>query len=332
MKTLFYIFLSFVIFAWCARAWTITISTPTDGASPLHLLASFTNDMSHEAHLLTWRTPFDRLEGLYSFVVTKDGNQMEYKGPVALRLDPNGYDFIEFQRNQTRSATVNLAEAFDFPVVGRYQVRMERTLPDSGVLLMSNVIDILVTATSVITVVAAPETPYISYRNCDASHRNIINPAWTEFGVAAGLMRSTVAVNPQTSPLYRTWFGVYDSGRWNSVSRCITNLEADYRANGKEFYCNPSGCSNGVVAYVSSGAPNTIHVCQLYFQLSNRDHIFVIVHEELHFGAICGAPDYVYGRQGSMNLAISNPNNAVRNSDNYRFYGEDIYYGRNSVE
>jgi len=328
MKTLFYGLLLFAAFAWCARAWTITISSPTDGASPLNLLVSFTNDISRKAHLLKWRTPFDPLEALYSFVVTKNGQQTAYKGPIALRLDPNGDDFLEFYWNQTRSATVDLAEAFDFPEVGRYHVQMVRVL-ESGVVLTSNMMDIVVTVPSVVEVVDAPRIPYISFRNCDATHRNVINPAWAEFGVAAGLMRSTVVVNPQTSPLYRTWFGVYDSSRWTTVTNCINNLEADFRANGKEFYCNPSGCSGNVVAYVTSGAPNTIHICQLYFQLSNRDHIFVIVHEELHFGPICGAPDYVYGRQGSMNLAISNPNNAVRNSDNYRFYGEDIYYGRN---
>jgi len=330
MKTLFYSLALFVVFAWSARAWTITISSPT--ASAFNLLVSFTNDLSGNAHLLKWRTPFDELEGLYSFVVNnKDGEQMEYKGPIALRLEPQGYDLLEFCLYQTRSVTVNLGDAFDFPEVGRYQVQIVVRLLNSSVVLTSNVVDVDVTTPSAVKVLDAPKTPYISFRNCDASHRNIISPAWSEFGVAAGMMKSTVVVNPQQSALYKTWFGVYDSGRYNFVYNCINRLDADFRANGKEFYCNPSGCSPGVVAYVTSGAPNTIHVCQIYFQLSNRDHIFVIVHEEMHFGAICGAPDYVYGRQGSMALAVSNPGNAVRNSDNYRFYGEDIYYGKSNV-
>jgi len=312
-----------VVYAWCARAWTISISSPTDGANPLKLLVSFTNDLSFKMRLLKRRTPFDDLEGLYSFVVNKDGKQMEYKGPIALRLAPKEYDILEFHRNQTRSTIVDLTEAFDFPEVGRYEVQMVHS---GDFTLLSNKIDIVVTTPSLVKVELAPRTPFISFRNCDATSRNVLTPAWAEFGVASGLMKSAVVVNPQNSPLYKTWFGVYDSGRWSSVTNCINRLEADFQTNGKEFYCNPSGCSPGVVAYVSSGAPNTIHICQLYFQLSNRDHIFVIVHEEMHFGAICGAPDYVYGRQGSMNLAITNPANAVRNSDNYRFYGEDLYY------
>jgi len=309
-----------VAFAWCSSAWTITIY-PIDPTSPLKVLVSITNDLPQPAHLYKWRTPFDNLETLYSFIIHNDGKQLEYKGPIALRVSDDN-DYQMFQPNETCNVIVDLADAFDFPHVGRYQIRIEF----SG--LVSNRIDIVVTTPSVVQVVDGPKTPYISFRNCGSAEVNIINPAWTEFGVAAGLMKSTVVVNPQTSPLYRTWFGVYDSGRWSTVVNCINNLEADYQRNGKEFYCSPPGCSPGVVAYVTSGAPNTIHVCQLYFQLSNRDHIFVIVHEELHFGAICGAPDFVYGRQGSMALAISNPNNAVRNSDNYRFYGEDIYYGR----
>jgi len=198
---------------------------------------------------------------------------------------------------------------------------------DSDVVMTSNMIDVVVTKTTVVEVYR-PAAPAISFQNCNSGHQNIINPAWVEFGVASDLMKNAVVQNPQTSPLYRTWFGAYDASRFSHVQNCINNLDADYKANRKEFYCNPSGCSGNIVAYVTSGAPNTIHVCQLYFQLSNRDHIFVITHEEMHFGAICGSPDYVYGRQGSMNLAISNPANAVRNSDNYRFYGEDLYYGR----
>jgi len=322
MRTLFYCSLLLV----CAIAWDITIPTTYDLSSK-KLPVSITNDSPQKSFLLKWRSPFDELEGLYSFVITKNGNQMEYKGPVALRLAPRNIDFLSFEPGQTRDVTVNLTKAFDFEEVGWYQVQIVMKLLDGDV-LKSNVVDIDVTVPTKVNVrVYGPEVPYISYVNCTATHRNVIDPAWGEFGVAAGLMLSAVYDNPQNNALYRTWFGIFANNRYATVTDCITNLEADFHTNGKEFYCNPSGCSPGVVAYVSSGAPNTIHVCQLYFQLSNRDHIFVIVHEELHFGAICGAPDYVYGRQGSMQLAINNPNNAVMNSDNYRFYGEDLYYG-----
>jgi len=313
-----------LVFAYSAHSWTVSLSSVVETTK---LLVSFTNDMPHKAHLLKWRTPFDELEGLYSFVVTKGEKQMEYKGPVALRLGPHEYDFVEFRSNQTRFAAVDLAEAFDLPEVGEYTIQLAGWEPHTGVTLTSNAIVISVTTASLVQVTDGSNPALISFRNCDASHRNIITPAWQEYGVASGMMRSAVGNNPQGAPLYRTWFGIYDNARFSHVISCITRLDDDFRANSKEFFCNPGGCSPGVVAYVTSGAPNTIHVCQLYFQLSNRDHIFVIVHEQMHFGAICGAPDYVYGRQGSQNLAISNPNNAVRNSDNYRFYGEDLYYG-----
>jgi len=290
-------------------------------------MVSFANDLPHKAYLLKWRTPFDELEGLYSFVVAKDGKQMEYKGPVALRLKPQEYDFVEFRHNQTLSAVVDLTDAFDLPEIGEYTVQLVGWEPHGALSLTSNTVSIIVNTPSFVETDDSPKAPLISYRNCNQESQGVLGPAWVEYGVAAGMMRSAVGNNPQSAPLYRTWFGVYDSARFSQVSSCITRLEENFRANSKEFYCNPSGCSPGVVAYVSSGAPNTIHICQLYFQLSPRDHIFVIVHEQMHFQAICGAPDYVYGRQGSMNLAISNPNNAVRNSDNYRYYGEDLYYG-----
>jgi len=317
-----------------ARSVEIRISSANDG-SATSVLVSFTNDLPRQAFLLKWRTPFDELESLYSFVVKKDGNQEEYRGAIALCLGPEKHDYLEFNAFQTRSLTVDLADAFDFAEVGQYEVqlsvRMLEAYPkiqDETGIITSNVIAVLVTMPSVVKVEMSGAPDAITFVNCTNAHQNVLNPAWRDFGVAAGWMRSTVAVNPQGSALYRTWFGIFDNGRYTTVSNCINNLEADFRANSKQFYCNPRGCSPGVVAFVSSGSPNTIHVCQLYFQLSNRDHIFVIVHEELHFGPICGAPDYVYGRQGSMNLAISNPANAVRNSDNYRFYGEDIYYGK----
>jgi len=317
--------ISFVFAFTVVNSWTVSISSSASSSPKLNV--EVTNNEPHNAYLLKWRTPFDELEGLYSFVVIKDEKQMEYKGIIALRLKPNDDDYVEFHSNQTRSVTVDLTTAFDFPELGEYLVQLVGWEPHSGQSLTSNTVRVVVTTTSMVEVTNVP-SPFISFRNCDTSQRNILTPAWGEYGVAAGLMKTNVVINPQTDPLYRTWFGVYDLGRFNHVYNCINKLEANFQENAKEFYCNPSGCSGGVVAYVTSSAPNTIHICQLYFQLSPRDHIFVIVHEQMHFGAICGAPDYVYGRQGSRDLAISNPNNAVRNSDNYRFYGEDLYYGK----
>jgi len=329
MRTLFYGSV-LLVFACYACAWDVTISSTADGFSPLKLLVSFTNDSPQKTYLLKWRSPFDELEGLYPFTITKDGKQTEYKGPIALRLGPKNNDWIEFEPSQTRTVTVNLTKAYDFQEAGWYQVQMVMEIPMTDDVLKSNIIDVDVTMLSKVPMVFTIDVPYISFFNCSGSHVNVLTPAWDDFGTAAGLMSQAVNDNPQNSELYGTWFGAFNNNRYNTVYNCITNLEADYHVNNKQFYCNPSGCSPGVVAYVSSGAPTTIHMCQLYFQLSPRDHIFVIVHEEMHFGAICGAPDYVYGRQGSMQLAITNPNNAVRNSDNYRFYGEDLYYGTRS--
>jgi len=326
MRTLLLVSLLFV-FLWSVHTWHVTIESPTDGASPLRLLVSVTNDLPHTTHLLKWRTPFDALEGLYSFVILKDGKPMEYKGPIAFRLAPQTYDFLSFNSQQTRSVIVDLSKAFDFPQSGRYQVQM-LGLAEDGVRLTSNIIQVDLTTPSLVKMDIALAAPELSFRNCTSAHQNIINPAWDDFADACDLMRKNVVIDPQNDDLYHMWFGTYNTLRYNTITNCINNMDDDAQAAGKEFYCNPSGCSPGVVAYVSSGAPNTIHVCQIYFQLSNRDHIFVIVHEELHFGPICGARDYVYGRQGSLNLAVSNPNNAAMNSDNYRFYGEDLYYGK----
>jgi len=282
------------------------------------------------------------LDGISSFAVFKNGLQLDYKGPVALRMEPKLDAYLKFEAMQTLSVIVDLTLAFDIPAEGIYHVQMIANVVDHGeeseiltrpfsnsssIIVESNSLSIQVRMISSV-VVRSPISPLANtFEQCTNPQINTISGAWTQFGVACTMAADRVTQNPQNAALYRTWFGAYLASRFTTVQSCLNNLRSDSRGNGHKFRCAAPLCSGGVIAYVYGNDPSTIYICSGYFNLSPRDHIFVITHEVAHFQVICGAGDVVYGRSGSQNLANTDPARAVRNSDNFRYYSEDVYYG-----
>lgn len=79
-----------------------------------------------------------------------------------------------------------------------------------------------------------------------------------------------------------------------------------------------------VVAYVySSFTDPWVYLCPFYWTLPAtglNSQASTIVHEAAH---LQGAADVIYGTDGSMNLAATNPESALKNADNYGFYASD---------
>lgn len=66
----------------------------------------------------------------------------------------------------------------------------------------------------------------------------------------------------------------------------------------------------------------TQYLCGAFWS-SASERANTIVHEITHFNRICGTNDYGYGKSFCRNLARTNPNNAVRNADNYCYFAEE---------
>ncbi len=48
-----------------------------------------------------------------------------------------------------------------------------------------------------------------------------------------------------------------------------------------------------------------------------------LIHEISHFNVVAGTGDIVYGASGAHNLAVTSPNQAIRNADNHEYFAED---------
>jgi peptidyl-Lys metalloendopeptidase len=81
-----------------------------------------------------------------------------------------------------------------------------------------------------------------------------------------------------------------------------------------------SGCESGVFAYTYKGT-STIWFCDAFWSASDTgtdSRAGTVVHEHTH--ASSGTDDIQYGQPGCMQLAISNPSNAVMNADTHEYY------------
>jgi len=162
----------------------------------------------------------------------------------------------------------------------------------------------------------------ISYKSCSTSQQSTVSSAWTLFTQMRSRMSTQISKGSTT--LYTTWFGAYTAARWNTASGTISNINGLSTAI---FDCGASGCpSSSVYAYVyATDSTHTIYLCNQFWKSGTSGYDTqqgTIVHESSHFNDIGGTQDYAYGTTAAKNLASSNPNQAVKNADNYEYFGE----------
>jgi len=95
---------------------------------PIEVRFTLINQSETGLYVLEWYTP---LEGLYGdiFRVERDGEPVPYNGPLVMRGDPTGDDYVYLDPGESASATVDLtavgendAPAYDFSRPGRYTI------------------------------------------------------------------------------------------------------------------------------------------------------------------------------------------------------------------
>ena len=80
------------------------------------------NPTAETVRVLKWNTPADRLsEPLFD--VTRDGERVEYLGPLVKRAAPTAADYLRLEPGATRSYDVDLSEAYSFATDGVYAIR-----------------------------------------------------------------------------------------------------------------------------------------------------------------------------------------------------------------
>jgi len=98
-------------------------------AQPAELVFTLTNAGADMIQVLNWQTPFEGIRAPM-FTVTRDGAEIEYRGPMLKRGAPRKEDYLVLKAGERRQAKVNLADAWDVAAPGRYTVKYSAHLFD----------------------------------------------------------------------------------------------------------------------------------------------------------------------------------------------------------
>ena len=96
---------------------------------PVNLRFSLHNQTDRTLYILTWYTPLEGIAGKI-FGVTRDGNEIPYRGIMAKRGEPSRDEYAAVKPRATVSAVVNLAEDYDLSQAGRYHVEFTSQFHD----------------------------------------------------------------------------------------------------------------------------------------------------------------------------------------------------------
>jgi len=301
----------------------------------------------------TWGTPLDTLKNTfrsYAFSVANNvsGEQAEYIG-ILTKRHPVLTDFVTLQPGQSIKTTVDLFQGYYFPSAGVYSIVVDTSIRVHLGELEVNAINEhgfsdfgwqqLTSNTVSVGVVAPPAAPYwgplsndslvggpTPRANCNADQAAQIRTSGSN-AVLASQQGSRYLPASCSSSLsyYIRWFGQCDSSRFSKVKTdlaAITNgLNANYPVD-----CAGSSCTANTYAYVyPSDTTHTVYVCGYFWRVPTRNCVLdsqpgTLIHEMSHFNNVASTSDVTYGITNCENLARNNPNQAVRNADNFCFY------------
>lgn len=135
----------------------------------------------------------------------------------------------------------------------------------------------------------------------------------------------------QTEPLMNKWFGRKTSETRSEVTRVLNVI--DNMLGTVEYVLPGDQCSPNTYGYVypqgsscCNGNHKVIYLCQLFCDSEESVQIETITHEGAHHGSAYlddVQPD-PYGRSRCEQIAEQNPDDALKNADNFCYYIADV--------
>ncbi|QLH25412.1 hemopexin repeat-containing protein [Streptomyces sp. Rer75] len=125
--------------------------------------------------------------------------------------------------------------------------------------------------------------------------------------------------------LYREWFGADSVSRYNTVRDRMSGTRA-WMNRRLTYDLSPEDCGADSNAYTYLGS-DTVYICPGFYRLpatGTDSRVGTIVHEWSHAATNVDTDDIVYGPAASRALAISNPDKAAKNADNYSSFVETL--------
>lgn len=310
-----------------------------------------TNTGNRAVRVPSWELPSEFPESR-QFRILRNGEPVAYEGMLVKRGTPEAADFVVIGPRQSITRVIDLSASYDLATTGHYDVqvvtRLQHASVSGGALLhtsrgvplqlRSQPLRLWVDGTDQLGAEAkrgdnrAKGKPGgggtvvggVTYVGCSTTQ---IATAGDAMGAARGYTENskTYLNSGATGPRYTTWFGVYSASRYNTVKSNFAKIDTAMDQSGGQVTIN-CGCNQRYYAYVYPTQPYQIWVCKAFWTapLTGTDSkAGTLVHEMSHFDVVAGTDDVVYGQTGSKNLAISNPDDAIRNADSHEYFAEN---------
>lgn len=307
-----------------------------DATQAVVVRVTVSNPGGKPVKVLKWFTPVDDVEEPL-FNVSLDGAPVSYLGAYYKRPEPKADDYVSLKPGESFTREVNLATYYDLSVTGNYTVRYDVSsqnlfsekgngLEKNAAQLTSNELNLAVEGRQSGPVLdsftSTAVTGSTTYNKCTTSQKSALVTARLEasnyaFGALSYLQAGT------QGPRYTTWFGVYNSSRYTTVTSHFNAIKGAMDTASVKFDCS---CKKKYYAYVYPTQPFTIYLCSVYWNapMTGTDSkAGTLIHEMSHFNVVASTDDYVYGQSGAKSLAISNPSQAINNADNHEYFAEN---------
>ncbi|GAB3089411.1 M35 family metalloendopeptidase [Lysobacter terrae] len=309
---------------------------------------TITNTSNHTVRVPKWELPSSFLEAKL-FQVSRDGQPVQYEGPMIKRGLPAAADFAILRAGETLRTTVDLSGSYDLAKSGEYVVTLSSPLQHASMSngeMLKNAngtpmaiqsvplrlwvdgADVLGKGATLAGAKAKPGTGGtivngVSYVGCTTTQINGAGQAVVEARKYSENGKGYLAGT--AGPRYTTWFGAYTSARWSTAGQHFAAIDSAIDQNAGEVKIN-CGCNQSYYAYVYPTRPYEIFVCRAFWTapLTGTDSkAGTLIHEMSHFNVTAGTDDHVYGQSGAKSLAISDPASALDNADNHEYFAEN---------
>jgi len=295
--------------------------TSFSASDAVMLSVTISNNGKNPAKVLKWYTAVDEVEEAI-FSVTRDGASVDYVGAHYKRPAPTGKDYVSLKPGESLTRSVDLGLYYDLSASGVYE--LEYNADATG--LSSNKLQLAVEGRAgapiadAITPLAV--TGSTSFTKCTASQITDLNTARNNASAYAANALAYLNGNNQGAR-YTTWFGIYNSTRYNTVKTHFSAISNAMDTASVTFNC---GCKKKYYAYVYANQPYTIYLCSVFWTAPAQgtdSKAGTLIHEMSHFTVVAGTDDWVYGQAGAKNLAISDPAKAIDNADSHEYFAEN---------
>jgi len=306
----------------------------TNGTVTLNI----TNITDQDIKILKWNTLLENTLSANLFHIQEHKQTIPYMGRLVKRSNPTENDYTILQSGESRSVTIDLPKYYKMTSEGVYEITYIGSIHLSTINGIKKPSKIFKTTEHSIYLNYSPNIEKKNsyhlqklppnYNGCTQAEITILDAAHTAaVSIAKDASNKLNSANsPTQSERYTTWFGTSDTTRQSEVTVHFNNIHYVLDTQTVSFDCT---CNEDSFAYVYPNKTYTIYLCNAFWNAhkSGTDsQAGTLVHEVAHFTNVAATDDYAYGQNDAKELAISNPQNAIFNSDNHEYFAENTPY------